>query len=206
MVRHTIESLLVLPSRLFNMVFGTPTYTRPTRIASPGKDDSFSDPNSLDDPNKHRFHFMTSYHLMAEGSIKKQPKLLRHSHGSRRTLQQAHNARRSRISSAAPTVTTVSEDVETAADIPAAVFPSAWAAATGAPAAAATASAPAAAAAASAPAEAPAADAPSKAPVLGWRGSEYNELVDGVHEHREAIAKRKKLRLLPDINNLVMQL
>ena len=44
-------------------------------------------------------------------------------------------------------------------------------------------------------------------PAVGWRGSKYKlPLVDGVHEHREAIAKRRRLRLLPEIQRLVSQL
>lgn len=43
-------------------------------------------------------------------------------------------------------------------------------------------------------------------PHLGWQGSHYKNIVEGVHEHREAIAKRKRLRLNPDINKLVSQL
>lgn len=40
----------------------------------------------------------------------------------------------------------------------------------------------------------------------GWQGSDYDLLVDGVHESREAVRKRRQLRLLPEINNLVAQL
>ena len=40
----------------------------------------------------------------------------------------------------------------------------------------------------------------------GWQGSQYHNIVDGVHEHRNAIKKRKQLRTLPEINNLVAQL
>ena len=50
-----------------------------------------------------------------------------------------------------------------------------------------------------------AAAAPAK-PYLGWQGSRYGNLVEGVHEHREAIAKRRRLKLLPEINKLVGQL
>ena len=45
-----------------------------------------------------------------------------------------------------------------------------------------------------------------KVPQLGWQGSRYKNIVDGVHEHREAIAKRKRLRLLPEINRIISQL
>ena len=40
----------------------------------------------------------------------------------------------------------------------------------------------------------------------GWQGSDYDNLVDGMHESREAVNKRRKLRLLPEINHLVAQL
>ena len=47
----------------------------------------------------------------------------------------------------------------------------------------------------------------SKAESKGWQGSTYSlPLVDGIHEHRAALDKRRKLRLLPEINNLVGQL
>ena len=42
---------------------------------------------------------------------------------------------------------------------------------------------------------------------VGWQGSVYQmPLVDGVHEHRAAIAKRRRLRLLPEINAMISAL
>ena len=40
----------------------------------------------------------------------------------------------------------------------------------------------------------------------GWQGSNYDHLVDGIHESRRAVNKRRRLRLLPEINHLVAQL
>ena len=54
----------------------------------------------------------------------------------------------------------------------------------------------------------PAAPAPKLHPAsVGWCGTSYElPLVDGVHEHRAAIAKRRRLRLLPEINSLISAL
>ena len=41
----------------------------------------------------------------------------------------------------------------------------------------------------------------------GWTGSEHDKpLIDGIYEHRQALAERRRFRLLPEINNLVSQL
>lgn len=42
---------------------------------------------------------------------------------------------------------------------------------------------------------------------VGWRGSHRDfAIVDGVHEHREALAERRRLRLLPEIQECVSKL
>ena len=54
------------------------------------------------------------------------------------------------------------------------------------------------------PAAKPQAASPAPAPAHGWRGSRHEgQYVEGMHEHRVALAERRRLRLLPEVQQYV---
>ena len=173
----------------------------------------FRDPNSTDDADNHHLHFHfygQSHRLSARQSSRNSALEVhlsarlsdRRSATVRRSIRSSRSSRRSRGSR----LGSITEGVAAPAAAPEAASASVTEPATVSAEASqlppATAEGPEDVVDAAAP-------APKLHPLasVGWCGTSYElPLVDGVHEHRAAIAKRRRLRLLPEINSLISAL
>lgn len=176
------------------------------------------DPNSLDDPSAHHlhFHFYGQSHRASSRSSgsRMSLELEMSSRRSDRVSAERKSARRSRGSATQgnsftgpPRLTASSRAASSCASISEeGAGPPAASVTFNASASASASDSSAAGGAGGVGGAGGAGGAPPARLFKGWQGSRYDILVDGVHEHRNAIAKRKRLRLLPEINRLVEQL